>query len=235
MIKINLLAEAKPTKKKKGASALGAAGQLNLILLGSAIAVGLLVIFVRWYMLNTEIKNYDNEIRKAQAEVKRLEAILKEVKDFEDKKARLQKKVDLINQLKLNQRGPVRLMDEVSKALPDLLWVDRMEYKGNGITLTGKAINWPAVANFIENLRRVQAFQEPTLREVTVCASTLTCFNLGFVFANIDKTQAQPTPPPAAAPAPGAAPGTGSAAPPAKADASGLGRTAAPASVPAGM
>ncbi len=37
MIKINLLAEAKPVKKKRGVSALGGAGRLNLFLiLGAA-------------------------------------------------------------------------------------------------------------------------------------------------------------------------------------------------------
>ena len=56
---------------------------------------------------------------------------------------------DLINQLKVNQRGPVRLMDEVSKALPDLLWLDRMECRGNSISLTGKALNPNAVANLL--------------------------------------------------------------------------------------
>ena len=47
-------------------------------------------------------------------EVARLEAVLKEVKDYEAKKARVQRKVDLINQLKQNQRGPVRLTIEVT-------------------------------------------------------------------------------------------------------------------------
>lgn len=203
MIKINLLAEARPTKKKKGAAALGAAGRLNLFLLGGAIGIGILVIGIRWWVLNSQIKELDENIRRAQAEVTRLEAILREVKDFEEKRARLQKKVDLINQLKQNQRGPVRLMDEVSKALPDLLWLDFMEYRGNTINTRGKAFNPPAVSNFIENLKRVPAFQEPVLKEVVTCQASLYCFQLSFTFANIDKTQ------------PGEAPGAAKPAEPA--------------------
>lgn len=199
MIKINLLAETKPTKKKKGAAALGAAGKLNIFLLLGAILLGGLAIFIQWWVLNSQIKDYDEKIRVAQAEVTRLESILKEVKDFEDKKARLQKKVDLINQLKTNQRGPVRLMDEVSKALPDLLWLERMEYHGASIGLTGKALNPNAVANFLENLKRVPSFQEPTLRDITSCGTSLYCFNLGFTFSNLDKLQNAPPPPPPAA------------------------------------
>ena len=99
----------------------------------------------------------------------RLEAVLKEVKDYEAKKARVQRKVDLINQLKQNQRGPVRLMDEVSKALPDLVWLERMEYHGNAISIDGKAFNPPAVANFVANLKLVPSFQEPKV-EFTACS-----------------------------------------------------------------
>ena len=161
MIKINLLTEAKPVKKKKGVLALGGAGRLNLLLILGGLLIGVLVVGVQWWVEASRLKEQEEKNRLAQQEVTRLEAVLKEVADFEDKKAKLQKKVDLINALKANQRGPVRLMDEVSNALPDLLWLERMEVKGNVITLDGKALNPPAVANFLENLKRVQAFQEP--------------------------------------------------------------------------
>ncbi|MEO6325082.1 MAG: PilN domain-containing protein [Thermoanaerobaculia bacterium] len=202
MIKINLLAEAKPTKKKRGVSALGGAGRLNVFLLAGAIALGIAVIGVEYWLRNAQQKEVDEKVRVAQAEVTRLDAILKEVKDYEDKKARLQKKVDLINQLKQNQRGPVRLMDEVSRALPDLLWVERMDYKSNAIELVGKALNPNAVANFLENLKRVPAFQEPKVGDISACSAAggnaLYCFRLSFVFASLDKMQPEATPPPAA-------------------------------------
>jgi type IV pilus assembly protein PilN len=202
MIRINLLAEAKPTKKKRGVAAMGGAGRLNVVLLASALVVGLLAIFIQYWILNTQIKELDEKIRIAQAEVKRLEPILKEVKDFEDKKAKLQKKVDLINQLKQNQKGPVRLMDEISKALPDLLWLERLDYHGNGISLTGKALNPPAVANFLENLKRVSSFQEPKVQDISACGAgsqgSVYCFSMSFVFANLDKTQMDAVPPAAA-------------------------------------
>ncbi len=194
MIKINLLAEAKPTKKRRGVSALGAAGRLNVILLALLIGVALVVIGIEYLVRSRQLKDMDERIRIAQAEVTRLEAVLKEVKDYEDKKARLQKKVDLINQLKSNQRGPVRLMDEVSRALPDLLWLDNLDYKGNTINLDGKALNPNAVGNFIENLRRVPSFQEPKVGDISSCSAggaSLYCFRLSFVFSNIDKTQGE--------------------------------------------
>jgi len=204
MIKINLLAEAKPAKKRRGVAALGGAGRLNIVLLVAAMFVGLLVCVVQWMLLNNQTKEMDEKIRIAQAEVTRLESVLAEVRDFEEKKEKLQKKVDLINQLKLNQRGPVRLMDEVSKALPDLLWLDRMENHGNSINLTGKALNPNAVANFLENLKRQPFFQEPTVRDITASGgANLYTFSLGFVFSNLEKVQVEPpAPQPSPTPAP---------------------------------
>jgi type IV pilus assembly protein PilN len=234
MIKINLLPDTKPTKRKKAAAAFGGAGRLNLMLVGGGVAVGLLVILVHYLILSSQIKDLDEKIRKDQLEVARLESVLREVKDFEDKKARLQKKVDLINQLKQNQKGPVRLMDEVSSALPDLVWLDRMEYKGNAISIAGKAFNPPAVANFFTSLKKVPSFQEPTLNDMKAMAvggAQLYTYNLNFVFSNLDRTQGEAPPPPAAAappPAPGGAPAAG--APKAE-----LGKPASSAARAAGM
>lgn len=235
MIKINLLSEAKPTKKKRGVSALGGAGRLNVFLLVGAIALALLVCGIEYWWRNSQLKDVDEKIRVAQAEVTRLEAILKEVKDFEDKKARLQKKVDLINQLKQNQRGPVRLMDEVSRALPDLLWLDRMEYKGTSINLDGKALNPNAVANFLTNLKRVPTFQEPKVGDISACnagaGGSIYCFKLSFVFASLDKTQPESAAAGSTPATPPSAPGT--SAP--KAEGPARDRSTASSAVAAGM
>jgi type IV pilus assembly protein PilN len=192
MIKINLLTEAKPARKKRGVSALGGAGRLNLILILGGLLIGIVVVGVQWWVEASRLGEQREKNRIAQQEVTRLEAILKEVQDFENKKAQLQKKVELINALKANQRGPVRLMDEVSNALPDLLWLEKLDLRGNQISLEGKALNPPAVANFLENLKRVPSFQEPKVRSIsaaTAQASNLYNFGLSFVFADLDRTQ----------------------------------------------
>jgi type IV pilus assembly protein PilN len=207
MIKINLLTEAKPARKKRGVSALGGAGRLNLLLILGGLLIGILVVGVQWWVEASRLGEQREKNRIAQQEVTRLEAILKVVQDFENKKAQLQKKVDLINARKANQRGPVRLMDEVSNALPDLLWIERMELVGNQITLDGKALNPPAVANFFENLKRVQAFQEPKLKALTAAtagSANLYNYGLSFVFADLDRTQFESASGPGATPAPAA-------------------------------
>jgi type IV pilus assembly protein PilN len=238
MIRINLLSEARPQRKKKGVAALGGAGRLNTLLMGGVIGLAVLIGIVHYWVLRSQIKAQEEKIRIAQIEVARLEAVLKEVKDYEAKKARVQRKVDLINQLKQNQRGPVRLMDEISKALPDLVWLERLEYHNNAIAIDGKAFNPPAVANFIANLRLVPSFQEPKV-EFTACSgasgAALYCFKTNFGFTNLDRTQ--PDQPGAAKPAepPKKAEGAGATDVPVLAAVSAAARGSSGAPAPAGM
>ncbi len=205
MIKINLLPDTKPVKKKRGVAAFGGAGRINLMLVAGGVVLGLVVILVHYLILGSQIKELDEKIRTDRIEVTRLESVLREVKDFEDKKARLQKKVDLINQLKQNQKGPVRLMDEVSNALPDLVWIESMEYKGNTISIAGKAFNPPAVANFFTNLKKIPFLQEPNLESMSAVSAggaQLYNYRLSFVFSNLDRTQGEAPPATEATPAP---------------------------------
>ena len=96
-------------------------------------------------------------------------------------------------------------MDEVSRALPDLVWIERMEYHGNAIQLDGKAFNPPAVANFIANLKLVPSFQEPKLSDLSACSGTagsqLYCYKMSFTFSNLDRTQPETSAPSPAKPA----------------------------------
>jgi type IV pilus assembly protein PilN len=163
LIKINLITEGRAaTAKKAAAPSAIATGKINNLIFAGCLLLGVFYSGGMWWHLNSVKNDLDDKIRKAQAEVDRLKSIIDEVNGYEKKKADLEKKIGLINDLKRNQRGPVRLMDEVSKALPDLVWLNNMNLIGNTIGLSGKAMTPNAVANFIENLKKSPYFAEPT-------------------------------------------------------------------------
>jgi type IV pilus assembly protein PilN len=174
MIKINLIAEGrKPVVARKGgrdvvskAAGLGA-GSLSLTdwaFLG-ALIIGALVAGGWFWMLRGELNDIRSQVEVAQAEVKELEPIIKEVEDYKKRKADLERKIEVIEALKQSQRGPVRIMDEISRALPDLLWLRTLSVKGSTVEITGSAFNTNQVAAFLENLGKVPEFQEPVLKE----------------------------------------------------------------------
>ncbi len=169
MIKINLVGERKrpaapgPSQLKgiqEGANA-GLWALVGLVLAGVLVTLGHL------YIVNGKVKDMQTQIAAAEEEVRELEPYIREVEEYKIKKAELERKVQVINQLKTNQRGPVQIMDQVSRALPELLWLTKLDVSPTTITVSGEAFNTNAVANFIENLDRVPEFQEPILRDTS--------------------------------------------------------------------
>lgn len=164
MIRINLLSEGRrPTavRRTKGPST-SDRDWTNVAMLG-AIVLALVVIAGYWFMLDRQRASIRDEVAVAEEEVRRLKPILEEVEEFKRKKADLERKIEVITNLKNQQTGPVRVMDAISRALPELLWLDKMEVTANEISISGRAFNVNAVSNFIENLDKVPEFKEPQL------------------------------------------------------------------------
>jgi type IV pilus assembly protein PilN len=166
LIRINLLTEAKAAAAKKKGPALPTGAKLNNLVLVGGLLLGLIYIGAMGLVLTSQRRHLDEEIGKAREEVARLKSIIDEVKTYEDKKKSLEEKISLINSLKTNQKGPVRLMDEVSKALPDLVWLTELQVQGNLMTLKGKTLSPNAVATYLENLKKSPFFAEPVFKNL---------------------------------------------------------------------
>lgn len=167
MIRINLVGEAKKpvTAGSAALSSLREGVDRSLLILGALVVLGIFVSIGHLLILNRALNAKRAEVAEAQQEVDELAPFIKEVEDFKAKKSELENKVRVIGRLKANQRGPVRLMDQISRAVPPLLWLTRMDVAPNMVTVSGEAFNTNAVANFIENLDRVPEFQEPILKD----------------------------------------------------------------------
>lgn len=166
MIRINLLTEAKAAAARKKTSVIPTGARLNNLVFIAGLAVGVLYLAVMGFILLGKRRDLDTEIGKARVEADRLKSIIEEVKGYETKKASLEEKINLINQLKTNQKGPVRLMDEISRALPDLVWLAGLDVQGNSITLRGKTLSPNAVATYLENLKKSPFFAEPVFKNL---------------------------------------------------------------------
>lgn len=171
MIKINLVAEGrKPAvaRKSKSDSGRGFApsGDLSQYFLLGGVILGLLAFGIWWFLLNSQIKENNENIGIAEQRVAELEPFIRQVDEAEAKEAALVLKIDVITDLKNKQSGPVEVMDEVSKALPELLWVDRLDQQGATFVLSGRAFNDQAVSNFLANLDAVPVFNEPVLQDM---------------------------------------------------------------------
>lgn len=166
MIRINLLTEAKAAAARKKTPVLPTGARLNNLLFIAGVAAGVIYIAAMGFFLLQKRRNLDDEIGKARIEAERLRSIIEEVKGYETKKASLEEKIELINKLKTNQKGPVRLMDEISRALPDLVWLTSVDAVGDAITMRGKTLSPNAVATYLENLKKSPFFAEPVFKNL---------------------------------------------------------------------
>jgi type IV pilus assembly protein PilN len=210
VIRINLLSEARAAAARRKAPAIPTGAKLNNLLFLGGILLGVAYIAIMGLVLTSKRRHLDQEIGKARVEAERLKSIIEEVKGYEEKKASLEAKIKLINDLKTNQKGPVRLMDEISKALPDLVWLTNLDVSGNLITMRGRTLSPNAVSTYLENLKKSPFFAEPVFRNLQQDGNTTGLYLWEMSLTFIPSTALTSTPPggAAAAPAPGKAPGT---------------------------
>jgi len=151
MIRINLLAADRPTKKKKAAAAPGAVQAYLLLAVFAGAA--LLLCGGAYLWLTGQIRDLDDKIAKAEQRQRELQAIKKKVDELEAKRSTAKRKVDLIERLQAEQQGPVHMLDEISKALPDFVWLNNLDQTGNSIRFSGQSNSLTSVADFITALQ----------------------------------------------------------------------------------
>lgn len=159
MIRINLLAVDRERVKRRPATF--QIGQqitvaCTLILVAAGLGIGW------WYWsLNTESAKLDEDIAAAQREMGRLSRIMQDVRLFEEQKGQLQQRVTLIEQLRKGQSGPVHMLDEISRAVPDMLWLTDIKQVGNDLSIGGRCTSQIALTIFVANLEASGYFKKP--------------------------------------------------------------------------
>lgn len=159
MIRVNLLAAEQQRVKAPAFSGLSAnkVHILGFVLVLLSIAAAA----YRHVDLLSQQKYADLQLEQAKAEEKRLKAVTEELAKFEEQTALLQQRVALIEQLRKGQRSPVTLLDQVSRQLPDRLWLTQMHQVGADVTIEGRTTTLTALSDLINNLENSGAFARP--------------------------------------------------------------------------
>ena len=159
MIRINLLATER--RAAKAASPGFQAGQ-KMMVIGSLVLV-LTVVGVGWryWAIGQEKAEVVREIDAAKREEERLQEILKQVQEFENRRKTLEARVALIDELRKGQSAPVHMIDQISKALPEMTWLTGMEQSGYTLTMKGQCLTLTSLSDFIGNLEASRYFIRP--------------------------------------------------------------------------
>lgn len=159
MIRINLLeSERVADKKSKGGTAGAGPGGGSPIAPYLPLIGGLVLALVGcgyfFLTMSSEIETATADIARKNAEIAKLQLEKAKKEELETSRKSFEDQVNLIERLKAEQGGPVRMLDELSKALPDFVWLTKMDQTGTTLKISGEASNNDSVADFLNNLQR---------------------------------------------------------------------------------
>jgi type IV pilus assembly protein PilN len=162
MIHINLLSpERERPKRRQAASPFDVSGQK--IAVACTLILALAAVGVAWWYwsLQQESSRLSEMLASAEQESQRLQVNIDQVRTFDEQRAQLQQRVTLIEQLRRGQSGPVHMLDQISRSLPDQLWLTQFDQKGGELTVEGRCIAHTLLSDFVGNLERSGWFTKP--------------------------------------------------------------------------
>ena len=163
MIRINLL-PVRVSKKKT-------LGKQQLVLFALVIVAGFVGNFLWASSRAGELSAREAKVKSLKDEIAQLDRIIGEVKNIKDQQAALREKLDILQTLKANRSGPVRVLDALASITPKRLWLTSMEEKGGAVTYVGSAATIDDVSEFMTALKQDPHFGGVELTKTAAMSS----------------------------------------------------------------
>jgi type IV pilus assembly protein PilN len=189
MIRINLLGSPKP-KGKKSAAVTMPSMDFNVGSPAMLVAAVVLIVAVLnggyFYMLDREKKSIAEQMQRAEAKNRELADIKARYMERQKQADAYKRRVDVIDQLRQNQTGPVSLLAMIGDTVngTEAVWLNSMQDQGASVAIDGTALSSDAVANLITNLQKTtffsnieikESYQDDTIKDMQAFQFTLTC------------------------------------------------------------
>jgi type IV pilus assembly protein PilN len=166
VILINLLPHREAARKRRKDT-------FNTTLVASALAGGLIsgVIFL-WFTGQISSQQQKNQV--LQTEIKRLEVQIKDIAVLEAEITALRARQQAVEDLQADRNLPVHLLTELTRQLPDGVYLTSMRQENQMVTLQGVAQSNERVSELLRNLSyKTPWFSKPELVEIVAGNLTL--------------------------------------------------------------
>ena len=190
MIRINLLEAPKPKNKRSAMPSMptmevgdvGSPRLKVLVVFGLAAAFNLYT----WYHLDAQKKTIAQNMAQAEQKNRELADVKARYMARQREAENYKRRVDVIDQLRNNQTGPVNLMAMVGETVnnTEAVWLNNMKDQGTSVDIEGMALSSDAVANLISNLQKTgyfrnvvikESIQDDSVKDMQAFTFTLTC------------------------------------------------------------
>lgn len=200
MIRINLLKpETKDIRETVAVPGISEEGSKKGTSLGNLIFLFLVIGLGLFYFFQKKAFDRENtllaEARQEKSQLQYVEAKLEEQRQARES---LDKKITLIESLNAQRDLAPRLMDELSRRLPDWVWLSEVAYDDKGIQIKGRALSNNLIADYIASLEA-----SPQVMNVNLVSSTQRTAQadqyLEFLLRAVIEKKPEPVPAPAKA------------------------------------
>ena len=123
-----------------------------ITLVAAVTLMALIAALAAWSYFNNELEEQRDANALITQENNRLDAALTEIDSLEQRRADIISRMSVIQDLQGRRPVPVRLWDDIAKAIPPALYLNNLKREGDLITLTGLADNPNVVSSLIRNL-----------------------------------------------------------------------------------
>lgn len=187
MIRINLLPHREEARKAKR--------QHFYLMVGTAVCLAGLVVFLGYTIINGYIANQASANDFLKAEIAVLDKQLAEIKLLKEKTQALLARKQVIEDLQRDRGETVYLLSELVKQVPEGVYLKSLKQDGAKVNITGYAQSNARVSALMRNLEASPWLENPQLIEVK--AVVLNGRRSNEFAMNFMLTRTQPTQPPA--------------------------------------
>jgi type IV pilus assembly protein PilN len=140
--------------KEKAASKKIKTPAVNLIIVAGLVLLGALA-----YSQKRTLDEERALLSDAQDEQRRLQPVINKLEEIDWQKQYMVKKIALITELRIMQGTAVRVLDAMSRAIPDWVWLTEATLNKTSLQIHGRALTNVLISDYVRNLNEVGLFE----------------------------------------------------------------------------
>jgi len=183
MIRVNLLPHRQLRREARQR-------EFGLMALFSAVAAGA-VLFVGYTIINAKVASQLERNQRLDAAIVKLDKDLADIKDLKGQISAMLERKQVVENLQTNRSQSVVVFDELSRQLPEGMYLKSIKQEGNVITLDGVADTNARVATLVRNFNASNWMEAPTLVEIKAVTANNQKQNVFALKVNLKAPQAE--------------------------------------------
>lgn len=158
MIRVNLLPHRQIKREAR---------QREFGLIAGFVAIAAAVIvFMGWTFINSRIDSQTERNNRLDEAIIKLDKEIADIKDLKDQISAMLERKQVVENLQTNRSQAVIVLDEISRQLPEGMYLKSIKQQGNVISIEGVADTNARVATLVRNFSASQWLESPKLVEI---------------------------------------------------------------------